>query len=118
MKRMYVAFVSAVAVTGVITVGGRVLARGQTIEAHLGAAKAAAGTDHRALFDRLCTPPTPRAAAPARAGDASTPRTVGPPARDTWHVPPAKIFDNLYFVGEKEYSAWAVTTSEGIILID
>jgi metallo-beta-lactamase class B len=43
---------------------------------------------------------------------------VGPPARDTWHVPPAKIFDNLYFVGEKEYSAWAVTTSEGIILID
>jgi metallo-beta-lactamase class B len=29
-----------------------------------------------------------------------------------------KIFDNLYFVGEKEYSAWAVRTSEGIILID
>jgi metallo-beta-lactamase class B len=28
------------------------------------------------------------------------------------------VFDNLYFVGEKEYSAWAVTTSEGIILVD
>src|SRR5688500_4390818 len=117
MKRMCVGFVIAVAMTGVISVGGRVLARAQTLEAHLGAAKAAAGTEHRALFDRLCTPPTPRAAAPARAGGASTPRTVGPPARDTWHVPPAKVFANLYFVGEKEYSAWAVTTSEGIILV-
>jgi metallo-beta-lactamase class B len=29
-----------------------------------------------------------------------------------------KVFDNLYFVGEVEYSAWAVTTSEGIIVID
>jgi metallo-beta-lactamase class B len=28
------------------------------------------------------------------------------------------VFDNLYFVGMTEYSAWAVTTSEGIILID
>jgi metallo-beta-lactamase class B len=29
-----------------------------------------------------------------------------------------KVFDNLYFVGQTEYSAWAVTTSAGIILID
>jgi metallo-beta-lactamase class B len=28
------------------------------------------------------------------------------------------VFDNLYFVGQTEYSAWAVTTSAGIILID
>ena len=28
------------------------------------------------------------------------------------------MFDNLYFVGQTEYSAWAVTTSAGIILID
>ena len=28
------------------------------------------------------------------------------------------MFDNLYFVGEIEYSAWAVTTSAGIILVD
>jgi metallo-beta-lactamase class B len=118
MKAMCFGFVVAVAMTGVIGVGVRVLAGAQSVEAHLGAAKAAAGTEHRALFDRLCTPPTPRAAAPARAGGASTPRAAGPPPRDTWHVPPAKVFDNLYFVGEKEYSAWAVTTSEGIILID
>jgi metallo-beta-lactamase class B len=29
-----------------------------------------------------------------------------------------KVFDNLYFVGQTEYSVWAVTTSEGIIVID
>ena len=29
-----------------------------------------------------------------------------------------KVFDNLYFFGQTEYSVWAVTTSAGIILID
>lgn len=28
------------------------------------------------------------------------------------------MFDNLYFVGQTAYTAWAVTTSEGIIVID
>jgi metallo-beta-lactamase class B len=40
------------------------------------------------------------------------------PARDTWYADPARVFDNLYFVGGKIHSAWALTTSEGIILID
>ena len=31
---------------------------------------------------------------------------------------PVRVFDNLYFVGMKTVSAWAVTTSEGIILMD
>ena len=29
-----------------------------------------------------------------------------------------KVFDNLYFVGSRIHSAWALTTNEGIILID
>jgi metallo-beta-lactamase class B len=29
-----------------------------------------------------------------------------------------EVFDNLYFVGQSAYTAWAVTTSEGIIVID
>ena len=33
-------------------------------------------------------------------------------------VPATKAFDNLYFVGLRSVAAWAVTTSEGIILID
>ena len=40
------------------------------------------------------------------------------PARDTWYAEPARVFDNLYFVGGKVHSAWALTTREGIILID
>ncbi len=40
------------------------------------------------------------------------------PARETWYAEPARVFDNLYFVGGKVHSAWAFTTSEGIILID
>ena len=33
-------------------------------------------------------------------------------------VEPTKIFDNLYFVGNKASSSWALTTPEGIILFD
>ena len=40
------------------------------------------------------------------------------PPRASWYAEPAKVFDNLYFVGGKVHSAWALTTSEGIILID
>lgn len=31
---------------------------------------------------------------------------------------PHRVFDNLYFVGNGQVSSWALTTSEGIILID
>ena len=40
------------------------------------------------------------------------------PARDTWYADPAKVFDNFYFVGGKVHSSWALTTKEGIVLID
>jgi metallo-beta-lactamase class B len=100
-----------------------------TVEGHRAAAKAAAGIEHGGLLNTVC--PAPRAAeaaAPAArgagpaAGGAAAPggarggRTV--PPREQWYAEPAKVFDNLYFVGQTEYSAWAVTTSDGIILID
>src|SRR5215471_11699070 len=40
------------------------------------------------------------------------------PDRSTWHAEPVKVFDNLYFFGQSEYSVWALTTSEGIIVLD
>jgi metallo-beta-lactamase class B len=40
------------------------------------------------------------------------------PDRATWHAEPVRVFDNLYYVGEKEDSAWAVVTSDGIIIIE
>ena len=30
----------------------------------------------------------------------------------------AKVFDNLYYLGQSGHSAWAVTTSDGIIVVD
>lgn len=81
-------------------------------EAHLAAAKAAAGSDFAGVYERLCVPaaPAPRPAA--------VPAPAGPPPRASWAADPVKVFDNLYFVGEREYSAWAVVTSAGIIVID
>ena len=83
----------------------------------MAAAKAAAGSDYGGIATRLCTPPAPPAPRPA-ASTAPAPRPAGAPARDTWYAKPVKVFDNLYFVGQTEYSAWAVTTSDGIIIID
>lgn len=83
---------------------------------HVAAARTAAGADFMPLFDRLCAPPP--AAAPAANRAPAPPRPAGPPPRASWHADPVKVFDNLYFVGQTEYSAWAVTTSAGIIVID
>jgi metallo-beta-lactamase class B len=35
-----------------------------------------------------------------------------------WHAEPAKVADNLYFLGTKIHSAWALAGSEGIIVIE
>jgi metallo-beta-lactamase class B len=96
------------AAIAVITSGA--LAQTGTAESHIAAAKAAAGTEHVALFEATCVrkpgPPPP----------VTGPRQV--PDRSTWHFEPVNVFDNLYYVGEKEYSAWAVVTSDGIIVLD
>jgi len=82
------------------------------VERHVAAARAAAG-EHAGMVDRLC--PKPEAAGPAgtRPGP---PRGV--PARDTWHAEPVKVFDNLLYLGMTEFTAWAVVTSDGLIVID
>jgi metallo-beta-lactamase class B len=36
----------------------------------------------------------------------------------TGALPPTRVFDQLYFVGENAVSAWAIDTTEGIILFD
>src|SRR6266851_3759565 len=82
------------------------------VDQHLIAARTAAGFDFTDVLARLCVAPQPvpltiRDAAPGRA-----------PARETWYAEPAKVFDNLYFVGSKIHNSWALTTSEGIIVLD
>src|SRR5436853_4281491 len=95
-----------------------------TPEAHVAIAKAAAGEDYQNLFNFLCAAPAPRGGGGQRAG-AGAPRgqgggqrQAGPPDRSTWYAEPVKVFDNLYFFGQTEYAVWAITTSQGIIVLD
>ena len=74
-------------------------------------AKAAAGVDWTGTFSRLCIPPPP---AGARAGGPA----AGPPARATWYAEPAKVADNLYFLGTKAHHSWALVGSDGIIVFE
>jgi metallo-beta-lactamase class B len=82
----------------------------EPIEAYLAAAKKAAGFDFPGTLVRVCVAPQ---TAP---GPDVAP--APPPDHSTWYTDPAKVFDNLYFVGTKIHSSWALTTSEGIILLD
>ena len=83
---------------------------GNSIESHLAAAKAAAGFDFTGTLARVCIAPQTGPGRDVAPGPA--------PDRSTWITEPAKVFDNLYFVGTKFHSSWALTTSDGIILID
>ena len=57
-----------------------------------------------------------RAGAGAAKGGGRAPGAI--PAKETWYAEGGQVFDNLYLLTTKVNSAWAVKTSEGIILID
>ena len=91
-----------------------------TAAAHVSAARAAAGSEHVSLLLRVCTQ-----AAPSLAGmlaDVGPDIPAGLPSlgggRPDWYAEPVRVFDNLYYLGQTEYSAWAVNTTNGIIIID
>jgi metallo-beta-lactamase class B len=117
---MQIRVVRGLLAVGIAVSGGAAMtaAQGQVnpaAQVHIEAARKAAGNDHRGVFDVTCGYLTQPAPAPAAT---QAPRAPGPPTRDTWYREPAKVFDNLYFLGQSEYSSWAVTTSQGIIIID
>jgi len=87
-----------------------------TPEQLVGAAKRAAGLDYQGTFARICVAPDNLNAAPRPAPAAAGPRTV--PDRATWYAAPYKVFDDLYFVGTQVHSSWALTTADGIVIID
>lgn len=81
-------------------------------------AKTAAGFTFLGTLARTCFLP------PSRSEDLRdiVPHYVADPGkaprRSSWYAEPAKVFDNLYFVGGKIHSAWALKTNDGIILLD
>lgn len=87
-----------------------------TIEGHRAAAKAAAGYDLAGLYPAACPEPAP--AATAGRGRGPAPARRPDPPRDQWYEEPQKVFDNLYFIGTKVHGSWAITTSDGIIVLD
>lgn len=92
-------------------IGGGAISAAQAqapeVAAHLAAARAAAGEDLRPWLA------LGQAATPTDAPRRSLQSLIDQPA-----PPPARAFDNLAFVGAKWVSAWALTTSDGIILLD
>lgn len=82
-------------------------AQSPEVARHLEAARAAAGEDLRPWLA------LGQAATPATAPSPSIEALMAQPA-----PPPARAFGNLAFVGAKWVSAWALTTSDGIILLD
>ena len=88
------------------------------IQAALQAAKAAAGFEFLGTLVRTCLLPQSGGEDTRDNVPGYVTNPASAPARDTWYADPAKVFDNLYFVGGKVHSSWALTTSEGIILID
>src|ERR1051326_4448007 len=121
MHRFAIASMLAAAAAYAQTTGGPIQSSKPAVQAHLDAAKAAAGSDFAGVYSRICreaVPPDPTPAPAQRGAAGGGGRRTGPPARDTWHAEPVKVFDNLYFLGQTEYSVWAIKTSDGLILID
>jgi metallo-beta-lactamase class B len=94
------------------------------VNLHLAMAQAAAGLDYPGLLSRVCIVPPGGAdaqAGRARASADTAAKVAAPPPappRADWYQPPERVFDNLYWVGTKEHSAWILKTSAGLVLID
>jgi metallo-beta-lactamase class B len=89
-----------------------------TIDGLLSAAKDAAGTNFPGTFLRLCVPPPPPSPAGRGGGGGGGGRAGGPP-RESWYAEPARVGDNLHFLGTKAHNSFALVAESGeIIIID
>jgi metallo-beta-lactamase class B len=111
--RSYGLFVSVAALTLSTAALGQI-SSGE-IDTHITAAKTAAGLEYRATFVNLCFPNPPPGGGRGAAG-LLVPRPA--PDRGTWYASPYQVFDNLYWLGTRQHSSWALKTSAGLIIID
>src|SRR5437879_9151927 len=99
-------------------------AQNSGVEAHVAAGKAAMNPKSASakswevydyLYNMQCTPPKP-GAGNAEGGNNESQSVPRP--HDQWYVEPAKVFDNLYYLGTNIDDIWAINTYAGIIMID
>src|SRR2546430_14188097 len=130
MKRCWrIAFFNVLFLAGAFTIN----AQAQPAEAqkHVAAARALAyepGFDYTFSFETICAEPKPAGARGGRGGGGGGQRgeargeqpQVGRriPPRNQWYFPPNKLFDNMDYVGSDNNSVYAITTTDGIILIN
>jgi metallo-beta-lactamase class B len=115
MKSLAVSIGIALAIVAGIAVASAQTPEAGSVDSLVSAAKNAAGLEWSGTFLRLCVVPPPAASGGAARGTAAP---AGPPAKDTWYAEPAKVADNLYFLGTRIHSAWALVGSEGIIILE
>jgi len=80
-------------------------------QAHVTKAMARAKPDLLTEAGNLCSARGPQRPAVLR-------QEAGLPPVPRQTLEPTKIFDNLYYIGFNDVGAWAITTSQGIIVID
>lgn len=101
----------ALAAASVFVATGALAQTEASVAAHVEKARQLAGEDLKALV-ALCEP-APAARSTPRERDERIAREIARPVPE-----PGKAFDNLFYVGAAWVSAWAIKTSQGIILID
>jgi metallo-beta-lactamase class B len=119
MTRYLLPFCSVVLLAS--SLATEVRAQSAAVREHLDAARAAVAPSvvnpHRpyetfdALFDQVCREPT--LPDTMRMNDRSA---IVP--REEWYTYPVDLFDNLTFIGTKTAGVWAVSSPEGIMIID
>jgi len=87
------------------------LAASEEAQHHIAAAMALAGSDLVHKAEALCS-----AAGPRRAGLVR--QAAGLPRVERYVLEPTRLFENLYYIGFNSVGAWAIDTSEGLILVD
>src|SRR6187401_3029644 len=116
MRAHLLAFLAALAIA--VTINNVPVVGQDTVESHKAKAMEASKGGWEWMYNRLCVQALGTVNNPPTTAPAPQPQRT----RDQWHAEPIKAFDNVVWLGEKEYSAWAVMGSggaaDGIILMD
>lgn len=86
-------------------------AESKEAQKHVATALATGGSDLATEAKAFCTPTGPQRVALAR-------QAAGLPQLEDRPLEPIKMFENLYYIGFSDVGAWAIPTSDGIILMD